>query len=65
MTYELIPLVIFLATLLLAGLVLILDATRRAVHEIRGSNHVVARRERLANSRTRSRIHSAGSMRAA
>jgi len=65
MTYELIPLVIFLATLLLAGLVLILDATRRVVHEIRGSNHVVALRERLANSRTRSRIHSADSMRAA
>ena len=65
MTYELIALVTFLAILLLAGLVLIVDATRRAVHEIRGSNHVVSRPERLVNSRTRSRIHSADSMGAA
>ena len=39
MAYEAIPLVMALAMPLLAGLALIVDAVRRAVHELRGSDH--------------------------
>jgi hypothetical protein len=39
MGYEQIPVLIFLAMLLMAGLALIADAVRRAVIEGRGENH--------------------------
>jgi hypothetical protein len=39
MAYEHIPVLMFLAILLLAGLALIADALRRAVSEGRGKNH--------------------------
>ena len=39
MAHENIPVLIFLAMLLLAGLALIADAVRRAVSEGRGKNH--------------------------
>lgn len=39
MSYEAIPLLILLAIPLLAGLALIVDAVRRAIHEARRSGH--------------------------
>jgi hypothetical protein len=39
MAYELVPVVIALAIFLLVGLVLVGDAVRRAVIEVRGKNH--------------------------
>jgi len=39
MSYDVIPLLILLAIPLLAGLALVVDAVRRAIHEARGGNH--------------------------
>ena len=39
MAYETIPIVIVLAIPLIAGLALIVDAVRRAIHEARRSGH--------------------------
>lgn len=39
MSYELIPILVLLAILLFAGLMLIVDAARRAIHEGGKANH--------------------------
>ena len=39
MSYELVSLLILLSVQLLAGVVLVVDAVRRGIHEVTGSRH--------------------------